>query len=390
VFKRLHRLLTLVVGSLSRVVGPLLGGRRLPVRGYPTSAAAAAAEPHAVAYHRGEPVGVIRLPVPPGDPAENPAFVAVAERDDVPDLGVLEVRGGTVVGDFGAIVTPAGGLDLESSQYWGISGWREHPLFLKGLLPRVETVPGTVAVLATRGGGTSYYHFLLDVLPRMEVLRRVRPSERPDHWYLPRAARYHREILTLAGLDRLPVLDSRPDRAVRADRLLVPGLPNHDELTPTWVTRWLRDLLPPDDATEGRPRRLYVTRGNVPNTRRLVEEPALWPELERRGFVRIDPGTLSVRDQIDHFAAADVVVGVHGAALTNLLFCKPGVRVLHLMAPTYVKHCFYAILAGIPGSEYRYLLGEGPGRVDPSRMNGIQDDISIAPDRVLAEVDRLL
>jgi hypothetical protein len=388
-FKRLHRLLTLMVGVLARAAGPLLGRRRLPTRGYSTPETAAAAEPAAVTYHRGPAVSAIRRAIPRGEPAAHWAFATVAVREDVPDLGVLEVRDGTVVGDLGAVITPGGGLDVQSSHYWGIAGWREHPIFLKGRLPRVESVPGSLAVLATRGGGTSYYHFLLDVLPRMEVLRRVLPEERPDHWYLPRSTRYHSEILSLAGLDALPVVESAPDRAVRAQRLLVPGLPNHDELSPTWVTRWLRELLPAGD-TAGLPRRLYVTRGVVPNTRRLVQEPIVWPELERRGFVRIDPGAMSVREQVDHFAAADVIVGVHGAALTNLVFCKPGVRVLHLMAPTYVKHCFHAILAGIPDTDYTYLLGDGEPATDPRRMNGIQHDISISPQRLLAALDELL
>ena len=42
---------------------------------------------------------------------------------------------------------------------------------------------------------------------------------------------------------------------------------------------------------------------------------------------------MSVRDQIDHFAAADAIVGLHGAGLTNLVFAKPGARVLEIFAP---------------------------------------------------------
>lgn len=387
-FKRLHRLLSLLMGVLGRRSGFLHGERRLPVRGYDASADAARAEPAAVTLHQGPRVDPIRRKVPSGDPAGHWAFDIVAERS-LPRLSVLELRSGTVAADLGAVITPGGGLDLESSPYWGIANWREHPLYLRGRLPPVEHVQGTLAVLATRWGGSSYYHFLLDVLPRLEVLRRVLPGEQPDHWYLPRPTRYHREILDLAGLAGLPVVDSVPDRAVRADRLLVPGLPNHDELTPPWITHWLRGLLPAQHDSE-RPRWLYVTRGVVPNTRRLVQEPAVWPELERRGFVRVDPGELSVREQIDTFAAADVVVGVHGAALTNLLFCRPGVRVLHLMAPTYVKHCFHAILDAIPDSTYRYLIGDGPVVSRPEDMTGIQDDISIGPSRLLTAVDELL
>ena len=45
--------------------------------------------------------------------------------------------------------------------------------------------------------------------------------------------------------------------------------------------------------------------------------------LERRGFLRFDPGAHTVQEQIDHFAAAEVIVAPHGAALANLTFCRP-------------------------------------------------------------------
>ena len=42
-------------------------------------------------------------------------------------------------------------------------------------------------------------------------------------------------------------------------------------------------------------------------------------------------------EQVDAFAAAQVVVAPHGAALGNLVFCPPGVRVLELFAPRDVN-----------------------------------------------------
>ena len=210
--------------------------------------------------------------------------------------------------------------------------------------------------LACRGGAGNYYHFLLDVLPRWGILQESLPGLEPDRLYVPCGTSYEKELLALTGLDRYDLVATGKHRAVSADHLLVPSMPNPFEVAPTWMVEWVRAQLPPD-RTDDKPRRLYVTRGSGPNTRRLVDEESLWPRLEQRGFVRIDPGTLSVRDQIDHFAAADVVVGLHGAALTNLVFLKPGARVLDLFAPGYVKHCYWAICDGIPDVTYQYLVG---------------------------------
>lgn len=385
--KRVHRLATVLMGLLTRRVAPLVGARGLPRGAALTSAETARREPTQVKLHPGGPGEQLRRTSAVGTPALH--WIFESARDfDVPDRFVLEIEHGTVVGDYGANLTPGGLLDYETSEYFGIADWREHPIFLRPRLPESEHIDGSVLSLATRGGSANYYHFLLDVLPRWGIFHEVMPDRLPDAVYVPAATAYHKELLALAGLDRLPVIATSKHRAVRAERLLVPSLPNPHEIAPPWMTDWVRAQFPPRD-TVGRPRKLFVTRGGGPNTRRLVDEPELWPLLERRGFVRIDPGELSVQEQIDHFAAAETVVAIHGAALTNLVFCRPGVRVLELFAPTYVKHCYWAICENIEDARYRYLLGAGPGRPEGRAMNAIQKDLTIGALRLEAALDEL-
>lgn len=386
--KRLHRLASLVLGVVGRRVSCVWADRRVPRTAGLTSAETAAAEPADVRLRPGPAGESLRRTLPDGDPPAHWTFRR-ATAADLPGQYTLEIDRGVVVGDYGAIITPGHRLDYQTSPYFGIHSWREHPIFLRPRMPRIEDIPGSLAVLATRGGSNNYYHFLLDVLPRLAVLDACLPDIRPDAIYLPTGTRYQREILALAGLDAATVVATGKHRAVRAESLLVPSLPNPDELAPAWLVAWLRDRLPAV-GNAGKPRLLFVTRGQQPNTRRLATEADLWPALERRGFVRIDPGSMTVRDQIDHFAAAEAVVGVHGAALTNLIFARPGVRVLELFAPAYVKHCFWAITQSIPEAEYRYLVGEGEAVPEGGWMDGVQDDIAVAPARVLDQLEWLL
>ena len=305
----------------------------------------------------------------------------------MPARFTVEMDGGTVVGDYGANLTAAGTLDYETSEYFGISGWREHPLFLRPALPGIEHVDGTLVSLACRGSAGNYYHFLLDVLPRWGILRESLPGLEPDHLYVPCSTSYEKELLALTGLDQYDLVATDKHRAVSADHLLVPSMPNPFEVAPTWMVEWMRACAAtgstPTTSHAGSTSRAARDR----NTRRLVDEANAWPLLEQRGFVRIDPGTMSVRDQIDHFAAADVIVGLHGAALTNLVFLKPGARVLNLFAPGYVKHCYWAICDGIPDVTYHYLVGKGSA---PRRMNKIMQDIVVDAATLAEALDRLL
>lgn len=387
--KRLHRLASLGSGVLGRRTRMLQGARALPARGTATMDQTRALDPEHVTIHQVGPAEQIRRAPALGTPAGHWVFDKHAHVD-LPASTTLEVADGTVVGDYGAIITPNGTLDGEMSDYFGIAGWREHPLYLKRRLPPVEEVDGTVAVLATRGGSNNYYHFLLDVLPRFGVLQETLPDCEPDALFVPHGAAYQRTFMELAGLGGHRVIASGPDKAVRATRLLVPSVANRREAAPPSTVTWLRSRMRPTGATDT-PRRIFVTRGQEPNTRRIVHEDAMMELLEARGFVRVSPATYSPQEQINLFAGAEVVVAAHGAALANLLFVTPGARVLEMFAPNYVNSCYWAISQSIPDVHYRYLVADGwekHGPGDP--MNKILADIDLAPEVIAAAVDELL
>lgn len=388
--KRGHRLLSLLAGLLFRRLSFVFGDRALPRAATTRSEETARREPEAVTLHPGGPAESLRRGPAIGTPPRHWRFVA-GERAEVPARYVLEVADGRVSGDFGAITTPGGLLDYQTSGYFGIDGWREHPVFLRPNLGRVEHVPGTVLNLATRGTVTNYYHFLYDAIGRYGVFEEAMPGTEVDAIVVPHGAGYQRQVLELSGIARDGVRLLQPERGVtyRADRLLVPSTPNQDLDAPRWVTEWLRKRLPATTAAGELPRRLYLSRGQAPNTRRYVEEPQLWPELEKRGFVMLDPGTVTVQEQIDIFHGAEIVVSPHGAGLTNILFGTPGLAVLEMFAATYVHLGLWTIAEAVGGYDYRYLVADGPVREGAPQV-GVLDDVSIPPERVLAVIDELL
>ncbi|MET0447423.1 MAG: glycosyltransferase 61 family protein [Aeromicrobium sp.] len=387
--KRLHRLASLGSGVVGRHTRWLQGDRALPARGSVSVDETQARDPARVTVHRLGDAEHIRRDAAVGTPADHWVF---RKHVDIvlPRRLSLEVEDGLVLGDYGAVIAPDGTLDYESSQYFGISGWREHPLFLRRRLPPVEDVDQTVLVMATRGGSNNYYHFLLDVLPRFGVFEETMPGRSVDALYVPHAAAWQRTFLGLAGLGDHPVIDAGKHRAVRAARLVAPSIPNLTEAAPPSSVDWLRSRLPAT-GTGDTPRRIYVSRGQVPNTRRLVREAETMDLLERRGFVLVEPARLSPQEQIDLFAGAEAVVAPHGAALTNLLFLSPGARVLELFAPSYVNSCYWAIAQDIPDVRYRYLVADGWERHGPGDpMNRILADVDLEPAAVAAAVDELL
>jgi hypothetical protein len=103
--------------------------------------------------------------------------------------------------------------------------------------------------------------------------------------------------------------------------------------------------------------RLYVTRGEGGLGRSLRNEAELIAALQQRRFQVVDPGSLSWDKQYALFRRATQVVGIHGAALTNVLFRWPGsLSVLEITAPGNAAEVFKMMALAL---DYRFARIEG-------------------------------
>jgi capsular polysaccharide biosynthesis protein len=377
--------------AATELAGPLV--RRMPARpnrpGPPRSLTASTPDYAAAHPDAGLRVVEVRprleLSRPPaiGLPADHFTF-ARHRRVTVPPAIVAQLPLGRAVGHYGAAVSADDTLLFDLSPYYGAFRPTQHPIFLSWRLPPMEDVPGRVAVLTTRGVD-NYFHFLTDVLPRLDLLHRA--GVEPDRYLVNRTTAFQRELLDSLGIDQARTVTSADHPHIRPDCLVVPSLPDSHLRAPPWIAQWLRQQLLPGQVGPPR-RRLYVTRGVRKNTRRVENEAEVLRALAPRGFETVDPGSLSVAEQIRLFSEAEVVVGAHGAALTNLVFCPAGAAVVELFPPDYVNVCFWALATAVGGLHYRYLVGDGlPTR--QRRMLGVASDITVDPRQVVRLVDEV-
>lgn len=71
---------------------------------------------------------------------------------------------------------------------------------------------------------------------------------------------------------------------------------------------------------------------------------------------------MPVVDQIELFSNAEVVIGVHGAGLANITFCKPECRVIEVASPVFYNES-YANIASLVGIRFATVKGYGPMEV---------------------------
>lgn len=165
----------------------------------------------------------------------------------------------------------------------------------------------------------NYYHWLFDSLPRLGLL------EKDDCQILIKGplGTYEKETLEMLGcLDRVVVIDSD---SVKIEKFLFASYTSPEIQLDPFACRWLRDQLLDEKVVEPAVK-LFVKRGV--SERNLLNENDVCEYLSSLGWVILDCSKLSVRDQISAFRRASIVMGVHGAALANIVWCQEKVKII--------------------------------------------------------------
>jgi hypothetical protein len=95
-------------------------------------------------------------------------------------------------------------------------------------LPPLEKIDGTVAVLAGLSGNV-YFHWMVDILPRIEVLQRWGINLEEIDWFLVNSCQqpFQRETLKALGIPEYKIIESDRHPYIQAQQLIVPSFPGY-------------------------------------------------------------------------------------------------------------------------------------------------------------------
>ncbi len=198
-------------------------------------------------------------------------------------------------------------------------------------------------ILAKSRGATNYGHFILEMLPRAWMARK---SLQVDDWpvLIHRSSadlvRTASQALNAIGVadDKIVLADEEP---VFVKRLIfVDGLTQHSYYLSPFVLQCLDDISTHLQADPNP--RIYASR-EPHSSRNFHEADAVARKLAELGYVEKLSGTLDFHSQITMFKGAERVVGVMGAALTNIAFCNPGTTIFCFMPSTASEVLFWMI-----------------------------------------------
>lgn len=270
----------------------------------------------------------------------------------------------------------------------------QHSISNKPYLPFARRWRGELVVVSSPFAN-NYYHWLFDTLPRLksEVCRAS------SSLYLHQYRNFQKDSLSLLEIPEQRIVRAEVHRHLKADVLLVPSLPqpplpaSPSVWRPPFASRnsceFLRaELLPRVQAVEAtvsksqKPRRIFIQRKG---TRSVSNESDLLSLLSPLGFEPVRLEQLNLKQQISLFSQAEVVIGVHGAGLSNIVFCQPESQIIELL-PTAWALPYYESICQYVGLRYNSLSVES--LVEDCTLKAIEAPVVVNLDRLEELLDK--
>jgi hypothetical protein len=214
------------------------------------------------------------------------------------------------------------------------------------------------------GNLTNYFHWIIDAMLPLSLLQPhlppgttlLLPGTLAQFRANPNGRFDHLETLDAFGFGAMPRVEvasrlCHVEDVYWADRCFIEQV-SAAELR-TARDRALTRLAPPAGAA----RRIFIRRTT---TRRIANADEIEAFAAQQGFEVHTMEDMSVTEQIELFRHASFVIGAHGAALANLVFCPPGAKVIEL-APDSGYRPFFALIASKLGLTHGILPCTIPG-----------------------------
>ena len=293
-----------------------------------------------------------------------------------------------VICDSLAVITPDNYLlgDLSRNYPWFLPGCpyqekAEHSIFERENIAPIEQIEGRVAVLSGLAGHV-YYHWIFDILPRLELLRRSQIRFKEIDWFVVNSLNkpYQRETLKLLGIREDKIIESDRHSHIQATELIVPSFPGYLDWVPEGTIKFLRQaFLPQVGLNQSNRQKIYVSRAKAKN-RQLVNEAQVSQFMAESGFRTVFLEEMSFLEQVAIFANAKIIVAPHGSGLTNLVFCSANTQVIELFSPNYMRTDYWMISQQLNLQHY-YVVGKNfscPTLRNLMYQNALTEDILVS------------
>ena len=193
----------------------------------------------------------------------------------------------------------------------------------------VEHLQGEVVSLCSHEP-TNYGAFLLRVLPKIAGRRHLLKDRRVIG---PLYNESMRTLYGMAGIAIKNIIQHMTHVMYSYEKAIIPSLRNPHFLVDQELLAFYAELRDRFGA-RGKAKKIFVSRlgwkGGAGTHRVMLNEEELARRLVAEGFDLVRTHDMTVREQIEAFSSADLIVGASGSALFNVVFSHPGTKLVDI------------------------------------------------------------
>ena len=258
---------------------------------------------------------------------------------------VCKIRNGRAYTDFVEnLAVIENQTALENFSYQTIDGEFRHvsenSCNKKGT-PRIKKkIKGSVLCL-TQGvsGHSNYFHWLFDILPKIKIFSEAFDLSNLDYFYLDDLKPYQKKTLNILGMKKIKVISSKKYRHIQANELFATEHPWYFKGTileqanyfPNWIIDWIYNSFSKHEKKVDVGEKIFIDRSETKSKQcQFINDEEISEFLKKKGFKKCKIGSFTFEEQIYIFRKAKIIFGAHGAALSNLVFCEKGARVIEI------------------------------------------------------------
>ena len=261
------------------------------------------------------------------------------------DIIAFYIKDVFVTGE-GLVITSDGDIIAQSVTQ---NGPQDIEVALSNIKNKSPIIVDEKTLLLRKRGDTNYGHWQIEVLPKLWLADGVIDFQ---NLLIPHGGpamnRIYRDSISYSSKRKYNNIYAEKNNVYKLKELLIiDGMTKHGTYMSPLVFSRTDDIIKTVDGIG--PKRVFISREGCP--RNLDEEEKFFSIIKDMGFVKINPKYMNYIDQLRALKDAEIVIGVLGAGLTNIMFCNKKTRILSI-CPAEMPDTFFYLISQIRGYDY--------------------------------------
>lgn len=209
----------------------------------------------------------------------------------------------------------------------------------KGTPSVIKNIKGKVFNLCQGASSNNYFHFLFDIIPKIYLISSKINLKEIDYFYISDPREWQIEILRILGINKNKLISSKKHNHIFADEIFSVDHPWYDKgfiqhnvkKMPKWIIYKNRKVFHFKSKNKSK-KRLFLDRSNSKyNHCQISNFDKINNLIIKKKIKSYQPEKFSFKSQINLFKNSSIVIGAHGAALANIVFCKPKTKIIEII-----------------------------------------------------------